>query len=277
MVGERAWVPTLVNALEGVGTMLPDGRFTGMCSVACGSWHTAAVSTTGDLYTWGWTRFGALGQHIVPSPAASSSLTPPTIVSSGREALHTMGHDAILASNNDLVPLNKEKEKVMESSQISLDSEISPYPGLAKGLSSLLDPELSDQLVWTGCGARYTLALSQEGRVFVWGKISPIESSGLGGEREAGRGGAQMPPFEVDLRRLANLSMMEGEELHPCKGGGGGRVAMKNAVGLPKDSVNSVHASKGSGDSKWRASTVGCGPWYVVLCLTEGDDSTSRR
>lgn len=58
MVGERAWAPIPVDTLDGIGEMRSDGTFTGMTSVACGAWHTAAVSTTGDVYTWGWARFG---------------------------------------------------------------------------------------------------------------------------------------------------------------------------------------------------------------------------
>lgn len=57
-VGERAWTPTPVELLDGVGTMRADGTFTGIVSVACGTWHTAAVSSTGDVYAWGWARFG---------------------------------------------------------------------------------------------------------------------------------------------------------------------------------------------------------------------------
>ncbi|CAN0487994.1 unnamed protein product, partial [Ectocarpus sp. 12 AP-2014] len=57
-VGETSSIPTVVDALMGVGTMRPDGSFTGIEAVACGAWHTAALSTTGDVYTWGWARFG---------------------------------------------------------------------------------------------------------------------------------------------------------------------------------------------------------------------------
>lgn len=57
-IGERSWTPAVVDALDGVGTMRMDGSFTGMASVACGAWHTAALSTTGDVYAWGWARFG---------------------------------------------------------------------------------------------------------------------------------------------------------------------------------------------------------------------------
>uniref|UniRef100_A0AAY4BKB2 RCC1 domain-containing protein 1 n=2 Tax=Denticeps clupeoides TaxID=299321 RepID=A0AAY4BKB2_9TELE len=33
-----------------------------ICKVSCGSRHTAAVTGTGDLYTWGWGEYGQLGQ-----------------------------------------------------------------------------------------------------------------------------------------------------------------------------------------------------------------------
>jgi hypothetical protein len=33
----------------------------GLAPVACGLWHTAAVSDSGDLYAWGWGRHGQLG------------------------------------------------------------------------------------------------------------------------------------------------------------------------------------------------------------------------
>ncbi|XP_031714324.1 RCC1 domain-containing protein 1 [Anarrhichthys ocellatus] len=36
-------------------------------TVSCGCRHTAAVSTTGDLYTWGWGDYGQLGQQTLVS------------------------------------------------------------------------------------------------------------------------------------------------------------------------------------------------------------------
>lgn len=95
-----------VDSLEGVGEMLPgmqhqhphsfhtfiiplpstcptqpccystavfcaDGRFSGLRAIACGGWHCAALSTTGEVYTWGWNRFGQLGcgdRNLSPLP-----------------------------------------------------------------------------------------------------------------------------------------------------------------------------------------------------------------
>lgn len=36
-------------------------------AVSCGSRHTAAVTTTGDLYTWGWGEYGQLGHQTLIS------------------------------------------------------------------------------------------------------------------------------------------------------------------------------------------------------------------
>lgn len=49
-----------------------------MQSVACGAWHSVALSTTGDLYGWGWNRFGQLGTDttLVPLPR----LLPPVFL-----------------------------------------------------------------------------------------------------------------------------------------------------------------------------------------------------
>lgn len=33
--------------------------------VACGGWHTVALTEGGDAYTWGWNRYGQLGKDKV--------------------------------------------------------------------------------------------------------------------------------------------------------------------------------------------------------------------
>lgn len=47
------WMPKRIEALDGIK----------IAEVACGPWHTAAVSTSGRLYTWGDGTFGALGEY----------------------------------------------------------------------------------------------------------------------------------------------------------------------------------------------------------------------
>jgi len=42
-----------------------DGSFTGVSGIACGGWHSCALTTTGDVYVWGWNKHGQLGARQV--------------------------------------------------------------------------------------------------------------------------------------------------------------------------------------------------------------------
>ncbi len=58
-------IPTLVESLLGTGELLPNGTCTGVSSCACGVWHTiAVVKETFDVYGWGWSKFGQLGNTV---------------------------------------------------------------------------------------------------------------------------------------------------------------------------------------------------------------------
>ncbi|CAK4527097.1 unnamed protein product [Aphanomyces euteiches] len=64
---ENVAKPTCVTCLEGVGELLGTKKFSGLAEVACGAWHTAALTTTGDVYTWGWGQHGQLGHETLES------------------------------------------------------------------------------------------------------------------------------------------------------------------------------------------------------------------
>jgi hypothetical protein len=62
--------PRVVRALDGIavgvgntGAGAAGIASRGVAGVACGAWHTAALSTSGDLYSWGWGRHGQLGHQ----------------------------------------------------------------------------------------------------------------------------------------------------------------------------------------------------------------------
>ncbi|CAH0494034.1 unnamed protein product [Peronospora farinosa] len=68
--------PVIVDALRGLDS--------DVVQVACGNWHTAALTASGDLYTWGWGKDGQLAHEasvsmqviprvvsVLSSPAAS--------------------------------------------------------------------------------------------------------------------------------------------------------------------------------------------------------------
>ena len=60
--------PAIVEALAGVA----------MKMVACGSWHSLALSIYGDVYSWGWNEHGQLGHST--GPQAPSTISLPTLI-----------------------------------------------------------------------------------------------------------------------------------------------------------------------------------------------------
>ena len=45
----------------------------GVVAVACGAWHTAALTATGDVYAWGWSRFGQCAPAAAPAAATTTN------------------------------------------------------------------------------------------------------------------------------------------------------------------------------------------------------------
>ncbi|CEG37205.1 FOG: RCC1 domain [Plasmopara halstedii] len=58
--------PLAVEALRGLDSDI--------AQVACGTWHTAALTASGDLYTWGWKRDGQLGPRDPLTPQVLPSV-----------------------------------------------------------------------------------------------------------------------------------------------------------------------------------------------------------
>ncbi|KAF0698327.1 Aste57867_11047 [Aphanomyces stellatus] len=95
---ENVSTPTCVQSLEGVGAF--DGQhFSGLASVACGAWHTAALTTTGDVYTWGWGQHGQLGHATLtsqPHPALLDVEFTATAIACGTRHTTVLAHDGVV-------------------------------------------------------------------------------------------------------------------------------------------------------------------------------------
>ncbi|CAN0499090.1 unnamed protein product [Ectocarpus sp. 8 AP-2014] len=264
-VGETSSIPTVVDALIGVGTMRPDGSFTGMEAVACGAWHTAALSTTGDVYTWGWARFGALG----PSPFVVGSPRRPqqdTTASATGDSATINGSGASPASG-------KRKLETTSSTPAAEEGEVRPYPGLVDEMDDILADD-DDQLVSVSCGARYTVATSTRGRAFVWGQVAPpLQHDGArggGGKQKGGDGTGdgkrpRLGPFSAPKEmKPAELLQDAAPPNSQTDEGGEGRCCCE--VGAAK---GLRAGTDDEGGSRWKVSAVGCGPWFVVFGLQE--------
>ncbi len=62
-VCEEATPPRIVTSLRGINPTFLEGDQSALdvIAVSCGGWHTAVVSGSGDVYSFGWARDGQIG------------------------------------------------------------------------------------------------------------------------------------------------------------------------------------------------------------------------
>lgn len=155
-------------------------------------------------------------------------------------------------------------------------AEVQPYPKLVDGLDDLVcDADGSeDEMVSVACGARYTLTLSRRRRAFVWGQIAPSADGGGGGARKvrSSRGSRLSSPTEARLRELKPAVLVR----EAVTGGRQSGIETEQYRGNRKNHA-SVERKRDGGEFNEEAATrlkitaVGCGPWYIVLGLEEGE------
>ncbi|XP_051740002.1 RCC1 domain-containing protein 1 [Ctenopharyngodon idella] len=118
--------PQVVEALWGVPIR----------AVSAGSWHSASVSTGGDLYMWGWNESGQLG---LPS-----------------RGLEEEKRRAKSSGNTDQT-VNKD-----ETNQADVFISIQAFPALVDV------PDVSE-ISRISCGSRHTAAVTGTGDLYTWG------------------------------------------------------------------------------------------------------------
>ncbi|XP_028306088.1 RCC1 domain-containing protein 1 isoform X2 [Gouania willdenowi] len=77
-------------------------------TVSCGSRHTAAATTAGDLYTWGWGEYGQLGHQTF-----SSSDEPQRVEFFAAEQIYVV--DVVCGNWNTFVAINEEIDLRIEN------------------------------------------------------------------------------------------------------------------------------------------------------------------
>lgn len=183
------------------------------------------------------------------------------------------------------------------------EGELRPYPGLVDGIEDLLVDD-DDQLESVSCGARYTLALSRKKRAFVWGQVAPPKDNSGGGGKKTGpfcgsgrnsnsssRGtcdaisplfGSYSTPRELKPEELLRAATAADASAQPVEGVddtgqnccgrenvGGTTTFLDNAATEAGGEAGIWRLDDSDSGSRWRISTAGCGPWYIVLGLEE--------
>ncbi|KAL5216556.1 hypothetical protein ABZP36_007957 [Zizania latifolia] len=141
-------VPEKVSAVEGEKMVL----------VACGWRHTITISSSGSLYTYGWSKYGQLGHgdfedHLVPHKLEALKDSSISQISGGWR--HTMA----LTSDGKLYGWGWNK-----FGQVGVGDNVDHcFPVQVKF------PE-EQKVAQVACGWRHTLAFTEKKNVFSWGR-----------------------------------------------------------------------------------------------------------
>eukprot|EP00742_Colponemidia_sp_Colp-10_P001892 GILJ01002023.1.p1 GENE.GILJ01002023.1~~GILJ01002023.1.p1 ORF type:complete len:1186 (+),score=191.03 GILJ01002023.1:27-3560(+) len=221
--------------------------------VACGGFHTAALTDTGVVWTWGDGRMGQLGHHANAfrsqfTPAVVESLEGTVFV---KEIACGLNHTAALSSEGKVFTWGWGKHGQL---------------GTGFRQNSHLPKELPEgEFIRVSCGARHTAAVSAKGRVYTWGN----GDQGQLGHPE--RGDVLKPRLvesllDIQITALAcgaiNTAVLTdvgdlyvwgfGEHLFPTKGA--------NFAFIPRKL-----------DFTERIEQVACGQGHVALLTKKGD------
>ncbi|OAY65499.1 ultraviolet-B receptor UVR8 [Ananas comosus] len=141
-------IPEKVSSIEGEKMVL----------VACGWRHTITVSSSGNLYTYGWSKYGQLGHgdfedHLIPHKLEALNDYCISQISGGWR--HTMA----LTSDGKLYGWgwNKFGQLGVGDNVDHCSPELVNFPDEQK-------------IVQISCGWRHTLALTERKNVFSWGR-----------------------------------------------------------------------------------------------------------
>jgi RCC1 and BTB domain-containing protein len=151
--GDNGWkyVPRLVEALAGKQIQ----------QVTCGSYHTAAVSYTGELFTWGGGMYGKLGHgdengHAVPKQVLALSSISVVQVACGSR------HTVVLTQSLEVYSWGDKENGV--AGHNALEMEGHQYaPRVVAGLRGVNCTQVA------ACGF-HTAALTDTGEIFTWGE-----------------------------------------------------------------------------------------------------------
>ncbi|KAH6791329.1 Regulator of chromosome condensation family protein [Perilla frutescens var. frutescens] len=144
---EDSLVPRKIKAFEGISVKM----------VAAGAEHTAAVTEDGELYGWGWGRYGNLGlgdrfDRLVPAKVASVEGEKMVLVACGWR------HTISISSSGSLFTYGWSKYGQLGHG--NFEDHLIPHK-----LEALRDDHISQ----ISGGWRHTMAVTTDGKLYGWG------------------------------------------------------------------------------------------------------------
>lgn len=151
------FVPTLNRNLDSVRT------------IALGGLHSVALTSTGQLFTWGYGGFGALGHSVY-----HRELLPRLVEGSWNEKIYhiaTSGtHTAVITESGELYTWGRDGGE----GRLGLGPEPGPNEGGGLSIPSKVKT-LPVPVAAVSCGGFFTMALTKEGQLWNWGANSNYE------------------------------------------------------------------------------------------------------
>lgn len=174
-----AFVPTLNPHLDSVQ------------SVALGGLHSVALSSAGEVFTWGYGGFGALG-HSVYHRELFPRLVEGSWSGKIRHIATSGTHTAAITESGELYTWGRDEG----DGRLGLGPERGPNEGGGLSIPSKVK-ELPMPVTAVSCGGFWTMVLTEQGQLWNWGANSNYE---LGrGDRVGGWKPKPIPSLE-DVR-----------------------------------------------------------------------------
>ncbi|KAM3367549.1 hypothetical protein ACQJBY_016246 [Aegilops geniculata] len=173
---EDSLLPQTIQAFEGISVKM----------IAAGAEHTAAVTEDGEIYGWGWGRYGNLGlgdrnDRLVPEKVSSVEGEKMVLVACGWRHTITVSSSGSLytygwSKYGQLGHGDFEDHLVPHKVEALMDSSTSQFGQVGAGDNAdhcspaqVNFPE-EQKVAQVACGWRHTLAFTEKKNVFAWGR-----------------------------------------------------------------------------------------------------------
>jgi alpha-tubulin suppressor-like RCC1 family protein len=139
------------------------GLIAHVCSIFAGELHAGAISAEGDLWTWGVGSNGRLGlgdegDHPAPMKIGREHFGASRVV----VAAAGEGHSVAVCGDGSMYAWGKAADGRLGLGKDVREDQLTP---VCVGCE-----ETFGRLVWCACGSKHTLAVSEEGKLWAWGR-----------------------------------------------------------------------------------------------------------
>ena len=183
--------------------------------ISAGSYHSIAVNSNGDLYSWGWNGQGQLGNGTntdsnVPLPvrAAGTPMAGKKIVHVSTGGNFYKGSSLVLSSEGKVYSWGA-------NDQGQLGNGTATNSNLPVEVKTEGTPMAGKKIIQTAIGVTHSMALDSEGKVYSWGE----NVNGLLGTGDA------IPTLSPVLVRTGGTPM-EGKKIVQISAGGAHSMAL---------------------------------------------------